>query len=236
MKTDFKHPLGTGSGTPYIQRVRRFLTFLAVAAALLNLRADALDLHTQVYLFKPLATLALVALALQAAPRTGYRRWISFGLAASLAGDILLMLPTGLFVPGLVAFLLAHLCFIRAFSLDGAGVRASIVPGLPVYAAAVAVLAYLWPSLGAMRVPVVCYVLTISTMSWQAIARWSVQRTAGAAFAAVGSLFFMASDSALAINRFVAPFAGAAWVIMGTYYAAQWGLTLSVVTGSDDAR
>jgi hypothetical protein len=41
------------------------------------------------------------------------------------------------------------------------------------------------------------------------------------------------SDSALAIRKFVAPFPGATLVILATYYAAQWGLALSV--SSDDA-
>lgn len=214
--------------------MRRLLPFFAVAAAVLNTRAAVLDLPSQVYLFKPLATLALVAIVLHAAGASRYRRWIAAGLVASLAGDILLMLPQGLFVPGLAAFLVAHLCYIRAFSIDGAGAGAPLRTGIPVFVAAIAVLAYLWPSLGALRVPVTCYVATISIMSWQAIARWWACRTSDAAFAAAGSLFFLASDSALAINRFVAPFAGAALVILGTYYAAQWGLTLSARDGASE--
>jgi uncharacterized membrane protein YhhN len=71
-------------------------------------------------------------------------------------------------------------------------------------------------------------------MAWQASARWWTRRTPDAAFAAVGSLFFLASDFALAINRFVAPFAGAVLVVLGTYYAAQWGLTLSVGPAEQD--
>jgi uncharacterized membrane protein YhhN len=215
-------------------RVRRLLPLLAVAAAVLNTRAEVLGLRSQVYLFKPLATLALVALVLQA--RSGgasrYRTWIAAGLVASLAGDILLMLPQRLFVAGLAAFLAAHLCYIRAFATDGAGARAPLYAGLPVFAAAIGVLTYLWPSLGPMRIPVACYVATISVMSWQAIARWWIRRTPDAAFAAAGSLFFLTSDSALAINRFVAPYAGAALVVLGTYYAAQWGLTLSALADS----
>lgn len=207
--------------------MRRLLPLLAVVAAVLSTRAAVLDLPVQVFVFKPLATLALVAIVLRVVGASAYRRWIAAGLVASLAGDILLMLPQGLFVPGLTAFLLAHLCYVRAFTLDGAGLRAPLLPGIPVLGAAIAVLAYLWPSLGPMRVPVSCYVATITIMSWQAIARWWVRRTPDAAFAAAGSLFFLASDASLAINRFVAPFAGATLVILGTYYAAQWGLTRS---------
>lgn len=208
--------------------VRKYLLVLAAAAALINTGADVMGLQSLVYVFKPLATLALVAIVLRTTAKSRYGTWIGAGLVAALAGDILLMLPQGLFVPGLVAFLVAHLCFIRAFAIDGAGRRAPLLPGVPVAVAAIAVLVYLWPSLGPLRVPVACYVATITTMSWQAIARWSVRRTSGAALAALGSVFFLASDSSLAINRFVAPFAGATLVVIGTYYAAVWGLTLSV--------
>ena len=213
---------------PYIVLVRKYLLVLAAVAALLNTGAELMDQRSLVYLFKPLATLALVAVVLTNTRRSHYGTWIGTGLVAALAGDILLMLPQGLFVPGLVAFLVAHLCFIRAFSIDGAGRRAPLLPGIPVVAAAIAVLVYLWPSLGPMRVPVACYVATITTMSWQAIARWSVRRSPDAALAALGSIFFLVSDSSLAINRFAAPFAGATLVVIGTYYAAIWGLALSV--------
>lgn len=219
--------------TVYIWRMRRILLITAAVLALSNTGAETVGLPAAVYILKPLATLALVALVLRTTAVSRYRAWIAAGLAASLAGDILLMLPQGLFVPGLAAFLLAHLGYIRAFASDGAGRRAPVLPGLPVFGIAAAVLWYLWPSLGPLRAPVVCYVAVISTMSWQAIARWRVLRTPHALLAAAGSVFFLMSDSALAIHRFVAPFPGAPFVIMATYYVAQWGLALSV--RADDA-
>ncbi len=212
--------------------MRRTLTVLALALAVLYVCAELFDVRAALYALKPLATLALVALVLRARTPGRYRRWIAAGLMASLAGDILLMLPQNLFVPGLVAFLVAHVCYITAFASDGAGIRAPLLPALPVFALAAAMLTYLWPTLGAMRLPVACYVTVISIMSWQALARWTVRRTPDAALAAVGSIFFLASDSSLAINRFSAPFAGAALVITVTYLAAQWGIALSVADKS----
>jgi uncharacterized membrane protein YhhN len=214
--------------------MRRTLLIAALALAVANTGADMLDMRAAVYVLKPLATLALVALVLRTAAASRYRTWIAAGLAASLAGDILLMLPQGLFVPGLVAFLLAHLCYIGAFASDGAGRNAPVLPALPVFGLAAALLWYLWPSLGPLRLPVACYMAVISTMSWQAIARWRVLGTQHAMFAAVGSVFFLMSDSALAIRKFVAPFPAATFVILATYYAAQWGLALSV-RASDDS-
>lgn len=212
--------------------MRRTLLSAAFALAVFNTGAETFGMHAAVYILKPLATLALVALVLRTTTASRYRTWIAAGLAVSLAGDILLMLPQGLFVPGLAAFLLAHLCYIRAFASDGAGRSAPVLPALPVFGFAAALLWYLWPSLGPMRLPVACYVAAISTMSWQAIARWRVLGTSHAMLAAAGSVFFLMSDSALAIRKFVAPFPGATIVILATYYVAQWGLALSV---NDDA-
>ena len=213
--------------------MRKYFLILAAVAAVLNTGAEAMHVHSQVYLYKPLATLLLAVVVLRAADQSRadqsrYHRWMGAGLVAALAGDILLMLPQGLFLPGLTAFLVAHLCFIRAFATDGGGLRAPLLPAVPVAVAAIGMLVYLWPSLGSMRWPVVCYAVAIAAMAWQAIARWSVRRTSHAAWAAVGSVFFLASDSMLASDRFVAPFATAAYVVLGTYYAALWGLTLSV--------
>ena len=227
-------PLGKHRRRFYIWPMRRSLLILAGVLAVANTSAEMLGARPVVYVLKPLATLALVALVLRARNTTPYRTWITAGLTASLAGDILLMLPHGLFVPGLVAFLIGHCGFIAAFASDGAGVRAPKLPALPVYAAALAVLVFLWPSLGAMRVPVVCYVAVISTMAWQAVARWTVLRTAGAAYAAVGSVFFLVSDSALAIRKFVVAFPAATFVVMATYYVAQFGLALSVPDADSD--
>lgn len=212
--------------------MRRPLVIVALLLCAANLAAEVAGMHALVYALKPMATLALAVLALRPARVTRYSRWIAFGLLASLAGDILLMLPLGLFVPGLIAFLIAHLCYITALANDGAGLNAPRAPALLVFTVALGILAFLWQSLGAMRVPVAAYVGVIATMAWQAIARWRVRGTTGAMLAAVGAVFFLVSDASLATRRFVAPFTGATLVVMLTYYLAQWGLTLSV----DDAE
>jgi uncharacterized membrane protein YhhN len=207
--------------------MHRHLLAAALLLAAVNIGVEALDFRPVAYLTKPLATLAIVVFVLRSAPATRYRAWITAGLLASLSGDILLMLPLELFVAGLLAFLVAHACYIAAFAGDGGGWRAPKRPALVVYGTAAAMLAFLWPSLGAMRVPVALYVAVIATMAWQATARWLTRRTAGALGAAVGSWFFLVSDSALAVNRFAVPFRGAAIVILLTYYVAQWGIARS---------
>jgi uncharacterized membrane protein YhhN len=53
-------------------------------------------------------------------------------------------------------------------------------------------------------------------------------RGSGPAAAAAGGALFIASDAALAADRFVAPFDAASLVIMGTYVAAQWLIAASI--------
>ena len=64
------------------------------------------------YVFKPLTLIPILGLALTAPPARPPRyRWgIVAGLLFSLAGDVLLMLPSDRFLAGLLSFLAAHVC------------------------------------------------------------------------------------------------------------------------------
>ncbi|MBV9110557.1 MAG: lysoplasmalogenase, partial [Gemmatimonadetes bacterium] len=54
-----------------------------------------------VYVAKPLTTTLIIALAMsRPSPIGGYREAIAAGLVCSLAGDVLLMLPSDRFVAG----------------------------------------------------------------------------------------------------------------------------------------
>jgi uncharacterized membrane protein YhhN len=107
-----------------------------------------------VYVCKPLTTLLILGLAtavMDADPR--YRAMIVAGLAASLAGDVFLMLPRDRFVQGLASFLLAHLVYAAAFATAPAGVGdAATLIGL--LAVAAAIVRALWAGLGRLRGPV----------------------------------------------------------------------------------
>ena len=184
------------------------------------------------YVLKPLILVAIIASAIWARPTISsrYRLLIVAGLGWSLAGDILLMLPQDLFVQGLATFLVAHLFYITAFARTGGGLRAPVV-ALAVAAYAGAMLAFLWPSLGDLRIPVIAYVGVIGTMAWQAIARWRHLRSTDAARAAAGAVLFMVSDTALAIERFRGEFPGSFVTVISTYWVAQYLIARSVQVG-----
>lgn len=185
---------------------------------------------------KPLATALIFVLAWRARPAQSprYRRWILTGIACSLFGDVFLMLPGDLFVPGLLAFLLGHLCFIVALLGDSRfGARPLLLLASLGYGAIN--LTLLWDSIAApLRVPVIVYVLVLACMGGQALARARVfalrgdAQLASAQRAAVGAMLFMLSDSLLAWNRFHAAIPWSSLWVLSTYYLALWWIARSV--------
>ena len=93
--------------------------------------------------------------------------------------------------------------------------------------------AYVYPGLsGAMTYLAFVYVLLICFTVWRAIARvqffddlWTWTKLC----ACLGSLCFLLSDFTLAVGLFRHPVLYEHQVVMVTYYAAQLGITLSVV-------
>jgi alkylglycerol monooxygenase len=142
-------------------------------------------------------------------------------LSASLAGDTFLMLNNG-FVPGLVAFLLAHLAYIAVFR---PGVTWALQRQAWGWLGLVGLAAYslLWTSglpVG-LRGPVAVYIVAIVVMAGTACDRAALLRTRASQAVALGALLFVVSDLCLAINRFVVPVPLASVWVLGTYFAAQ---------------
>ncbi|MEG0199623.1 MAG: lysoplasmalogenase family protein [Comamonas sp.] len=149
------------------------------------------------------------------------KHWLLAALALSMLGDVFLMLD-GLFIPGLVSFLLAHLCYIALFKQNApwfANRSAMVLIGL----IALTMYGYLWQGglPAELRIPVLAYVGVIATMSAQAWGCYRVQPNRGTLLVALGASFFMLSDSILAINRFVQPLPWSAIWVLSSYYLAQ---------------
>ena len=206
----------------------------AIAGALLG--GPWLWLH---YLCKPLATVLLLVLAIKAvAPVSArYQFTVIAGLLFSLVGDICLMWPTDLFLFGLVAFLLAHLCYISVFVSDSTTpTRLTSIGAFALFGAAN--LAGLLPRLeSAMRVPVLVYVVALILMAGLAVARArslcaaAQPRSAlagSARTAAIGATLFVISDTLLAWNRFGGGIPLASLWVLGSYFTAQWYIARSV--------
>ncbi len=226
-----------------MERNRMLGTAVALAAAGAIIGAAAgggwLWLH---YVCKPLTTVLVLCTAVWGegvVPR--YQRWVVAGLLLSLAGDVFLMLPGDFFVPGLVAFLLAHVCYIAAF-IPGVRLLRSPGIGLVLVAYGAANVLALWRYLeNALRAPVVVYLLVLATMVWVALARWR-QMPAGiagrgaAGSAALGAVLFISSDTLLAWDRFAGAVPLPALGILATYFLAQWCIARSVSAGANAPR
>ncbi len=205
------------------------LVALALAAALLTIAASVSGIFWLEVIFKPLALLLLIAFAVEnaLASRLAVSRWISMGLAFSLWGDIFLLWPERFFHIGLLAFLMAHVSYLMAFARD-AKFPAKVSVWLAFLAVAAANFFQLMPSLpGRLAIPVAVYSLALSTMAAQAIGRYLLLRTAAAKLAAIGAVFFVASDTLLAWDRFHARLPLAALLILVPYYTAQFLIALS---------
>ena len=198
------------------------LSFLIIASGWWHIRAAYGSDSRQFYISKPLTMLFIIALAFgyQSDDHNGSHAWILLGLCLSLAGDVLLMLPSDRFIQGLAAFLVAHLCYIVGFA-QGPLVL-NLVDGLLLLLIAGMVFGLLWGKLGEMRIPVFCYMLVIIGMAWVAAGAWHASLTAGSAAALVGALMFLFSDSMLALDRFRRPFPHARAWVMSSYFAAQF--------------
>lgn len=211
---------------------------LLIAASALVAIAAGLGLLPGAVLFaaKPLTTaLLIVHAARRGQDEPAVRRWILAGLVLSLAGDVALLWPKEGFLPGLIAFLLAHLAYIAAFHRRlrfGARWQPFAVYAL----IAVLVLALLWPGIpAALTVPVLLYVTCLGSMAAQAAAVWWAARgTAGEALArraAAGGALFMLSDALLAFNKFAGPLPLSPLLVLATYWTAQWCIVGSMRDG-----
>jgi uncharacterized membrane protein YhhN len=200
------------------------LEVLLIEAAALATATAALALPELHRVFKPLAMLIAIVFVAHRARREGaggrFDYILMAGLAFSLVGDCLLMLP-GLFIPGLVAFLIAHLFYIALFRQglpwfpDRRALVATLLVGAGMYA-------FLFPGLNpVLRFAVAAYVVVIALMAAQAIGRAVVLRDKAAIGVAIGAGFFMLSDALLATNRFAVPLPMAQFWVLATYYVAQ---------------
>ncbi|MDG9922694.1 MULTISPECIES: lysoplasmalogenase [unclassified Pseudomonas] len=207
--------------------MRPLLLILALAGVALFLLGLHLEFQWLTLLSKPVPMICLL-IWLRQAPAGTYRRWIAIGLGFSLLGDMLLQWSADLFVFGLGAFLLAHLAYLVAYLSD---TRRLAPLDLLIAALAAGGMFFVLAGagLGPLLLPVALYSLAIGAMLWRALARIGAVAATSAWLAAGGAALFVLSDSLIGINRFVAPFEGAGYAIILSYWLGQLGITASAV-------
>ncbi|GAA4460168.1 lysoplasmalogenase [Nibrella saemangeumensis] len=213
---------------------------LYAALCILTIAGETIPVKLLLYGCKPLLMLSLMGYLYVNKPAAGFSRslrWLFIGLFFALAGDVFLMIQEAdLFAAGLASFLVMQVCYSIAFRYsvtdNGASFtrRRGMRNALPFLAYLAGFLYLLYdpllrnPATAPLWIPVVVYVLCISTMSWMATLRRAAAPTDSYRWVLVGALLFMASDSLIAINKFIQPIPASAWLILGTYAAAQYGI------------
>ncbi len=206
----------------------RFTTALFFFVMLLYVVGGILDFQQLQIATKPLLIPILIAWLFAATKQSRRRNLFIVALLFSLAGDVFLLfeyLRPSFFIPGLICFLLTHILYI-AYFLSIKPVRVSLLrtaswlwPVILMYTAGLLYL--LLPGLGALKIPVIIYALVITGMLLASLHIYKrVNPRAGKHFIA-GALFFVVSDSLLAINKFYTPIPFPHLIII-TYCIAQY--------------
>lgn len=156
-------------------------------------------------------------------------------LVFSWIGDVILMFANKgelYFIFGLVSFLIAHILFIVLFiKQKKMNPNSNLLwVGLILVAFYLfGMLSFLFPSLGDLKIPVSIYATTISVMLLMAIKGYFNWPQPNNVTILLGALFFISSDSILAINKFHSEIPKSGFFIMATYIIAQYLITKGVL-------
>lgn len=215
----------------------KLLIFLVIVVA--EIASGYAGFWQGVYLFKPLIMLSLLFWTFEY--RASYP-WLWIGMWFGLGGDVFLMIRgKDLFVAGLGSFLVMQIFYILAFSktLTPTG-KAQLRSTwwwltLPFALYALVFLVILHPPLTqsadkqGLWIPVVAYSICLCTMGAAAVLRKGSVNSASYAWVLVGAVLFIASDSGIAVNKFLHRFEGSTLFVMTTYSAAQWLIVWGII-------
>lgn len=181
------------------------------------------------FIFKPLLVpLLITAIFLNTWPSKP-RQLIVAGAFFSFLGDVFLLIEDknpNFFIVGLVCFLITHI-FYSLYFLQVKKMGISLLKQKPylllvtlLYTSGLLYL--LVPKLGSLTIPVIVYAIVITIMVLCSLRAYNFSSEVSRLSLVLGAVFFVISDSLLAINKFYAPFSGAGFFIMLTYCLAQY--------------
>lgn len=157
------------------------------------------------------------------------------GLIFSLIGDILLLWDN-LFMYGIGAFLIAHVCYIIGFkvaqkapeSILNVNFVKTFFINLPIYFVAAFVFYMINPNLGVLKIPVIVYIIAIVSMLTTARERYNKCNKASFWQVFIGASLFFISDGLIALDKFYQAIPDADLMIMGTYAIAQLMIVMGI--------
>lgn len=174
-----------------------------------------------------LASVALALTGLSEHPEPAFAWAVGLGLSVSVFGDLFFVLPQERFVPGLVAYLLGHLCYITGMFWTAWPVASSsflVLGGLGLLTF------FLFRPIAAgmqrtgrgdLVTPAVVYAVVLTAMLWQAL-------SAGTPLLAAAGLLYYVADTVMVWHRFVRPVRHQQLVEFSCYFGAQFCFAASV--------
>jgi uncharacterized membrane protein YhhN len=209
--------------------MRKVSLIIFVLVVVAELIAVAYSMPLVQTIAKPLIMITLMSYYLFSVSERNY-----FFMAALMFcwfGDVLLMFQGDeiYFIGGLVAFLTGHVLYVFSYRQmrDPEGVERllntqKIRFSFPIILAGTGLVVVLLPHLGDLKIPVMIYALVLTIMVLQALFRFGFTSKRSFSLIFIGAVFFMISDSLLAINKFLQPLPLASLLIMTTYMSAQF--------------
>jgi uncharacterized membrane protein YhhN len=186
------------------------------------------------YIAKPAIVCSLIILFVKTSKSLSIsiKRLTLLALSFSLLGDVLLLFvdtSEHFFTAGLVAFLLAHVMYVLLFLKHRNANKSpyGFIALLLMFAGSL--FYFLKDGLGDMSIPVALYMIVILAMATTAYLRRDNVNMLSYSFVFLGALFFMASDSILALNKFYTPIPWSNISIMLTYAIAQYLIVLGIL-------
>ena len=150
--------------------MQNILIAVLVVDVILLIRAEVLKIRRQSYIFKPLATLLVIAICLLSISDPNFNPTYTWGaligLLFSLGGDVALLFQEQRkpFMIGLALFLTAHIAYTVVFVLLGQPTPWDWLAAAVLLALAVGFYTLIRENLGGMKVPVIAYIVIISVM------------------------------------------------------------------------
>ena len=222
-----------------LTKAEKSFTIIFLAIVLLELFSSNIKSLLPIHVIvKPLILLSLIFFFINQGKHLSSKTKVMTLLALlfSLAGDILLMftdISASFFLSGLVAFLLAHIMYIMVFldKKNSKKIALIFITVLLIYA--IGIFYLLKDGLGDMLIPVIVYMLVILTMILTSTMRKDNVSNKSYNLVFIGAIFFVISDSFLAINKFYQPVPLSKIIIMSTYSLAQYLIVLGLLKQHD---
>jgi len=215
---------------------KRIFIFVFYFVAVLEILIQVFNWQEFNLFVKPLIVISLAAFYFQNSESKN--RLFVLALFFCWLGDVFLLfdhLNELYFLGGLGSFLIAHVLLIFLYgkikNAVGKGFNGpqKARVSFPVILAGTGLISILYPTLGALKIPVIIYATALMIMVLQSIYRYGFTTPKSFWNVCVGALFFMLSDSLLALNKFHQPISNAGVLVIATYMAALYFIVQGVI-------